>query len=190
MGAEVEIIEKADWTAEGVLALMDSGKYDMMEEYVVQHPDIMALSPSGLNTVRVFTQLTGTGEVEILGARLRISINSKVDNMAAGNPAAPINLETGKIDGLAVFSDITRSPISEHPVTGVAIAGFQVPFWIDTLQMAKDLALFDTSNKSIGWDIAISETGPEVIEGNHNWCKLLWQLPVNQGLKSKLIQYK
>jgi len=24
------------------------------------------------------------------------------------------------------------------------------------------------------------------IEGNHDWCKLVWQLPVNKGLKSML----
>ena len=32
--------------------------------------------------------------------------------------------------------------------------------------------------------------GPELIEGNHDWCKLLWQLPVNKGLKHVLEKYK
>lgn len=28
-----------------------------------------------------------------------------------------------------------------------------------------------------------SENGPDLIEGNHDWCKLVWQLPVHKGLK-------
>ena len=38
-------------------------------------------------------------------------------------------------------------------------------------------------NRSIGWDIVITPEGPGLIEGNHDWCKLVWQLPVGRGLK-------
>jgi len=109
--------------------------------------------------------------------------------MAAGNLAAPIDISTGKVSGSGVYSDITKSDESVHPVTGVSIVGFQIPFWSEACQMARDAALFDTRNRSVGWDIAITENGPELIEGNHNWCKLLWQLPVKKGLKSELEKY-
>jgi hypothetical protein len=36
----------------------------------------------------------------------------------------------------------------------------------------------------------MTENGPDLIEGNHDWCKLLWQLPVNRGMKSELDHYK
>ena len=45
------------------------------------------------------------------------------------------------------------------------------------------------SNKSIGWDVAITEQGPSFIEGNHNWCKILWQVPRDKGLKNILMPY-
>ena len=61
-----------------------------------------------MNTVRVFSQINHHNEVEILGCRLRISVNSPVDNMAAGNLAAPIDDETGLIYSSAVYSDITQ----------------------------------------------------------------------------------
>ena len=189
VGAEVKVIDVATYKADSLLKFMDDNKFDLLEEYVVQHHDIMAMSPSGLNTIRIFTQIE-EGKIHYLGARFRITINSTVDNMAAGNPAAPIDLKTGIVNGEAVFSDITREPISVHPVTGVKIVGFQVPFWKETLEMMEKAVFVAPKNRSVGWDIAISENGPELIEGNHNWCKLLWQLPAQKGLKAEIEHFK
>ncbi|MBW6492540.1 MAG: hypothetical protein K0B15_15250 [Lentimicrobium sp.] len=188
VGAEVEVVECNKFTVESLLQKMQHGNYDLVEEYVVQHPALMALSPSGLNTVRIFTQLHN-GKVDFLGARLRVSVNSPVDNMAAGNLAAPLDLETGTVTGPGVYSDIAKKDESFHPVTGYAIEGFKVPFWEETLKMVTDAALLSTANRSVGWDVAITSQGPELIEGNHNWCKLLWQLPVKKGLKEMLLKY-
>ena len=188
VGAEVEVVNCNGLDQQKLIKLMESGKYDLAEEYVVQHPSLMELSPSGLNTLRIFTQLHH-GQVEFLGARLRVSVNSAVDNLAAGNLAAPVDLETGQVSGPGVYSDITRIDEAFHPITGKPIEGFQIPFWKEALEMARQAALYTPENRSVGWDIAITNNGPELIEGNHNWCKLLWQLPVKQGLKEMLNKY-
>jgi hypothetical protein len=169
--------------------LKNSGN-DFVESFVQQHDELDALSSSGLNTIRIITQLDNDNHVYILGARLRITINSIVDNLAAGNIAAPINLETGIVEGPGVFSDITKNDLDIHPITGTKITGFKIPFWSETLSLVKNAALIDTNNKSIGWDIAITNDGPELIEGNHDWCKLLWQLPVKKGLKPVLEKFR
>jgi hypothetical protein len=188
VGAEVEVINAADYTPARLLNFMQAKGYDLAEEYVQQHPALMALSPSGVNTVRIITQLH-EGQVDIIGARLRLSVNSPVDNLGAGNLAAPIVPDTGMVNGSGVYSDITKSDETVHPITGAHIEGFRVPFWPEVLQMAKNAALYNTENRSIGWDIAITPNGPELIEGNHNWCKLLWQLPMKQGLMKMLEKY-
>jgi hypothetical protein len=188
VGAEVEVIKCSDYTPQTLIKYMQSKNYNLAEEFVIQHPALMKLSPSGLNTVRIFTQLH-EGKVVFLGARLRISVNSAVDNMAAGNLAAALNMESGEVTGAGVYSDITKPDESIHPVTGKTIIGFKVPYWYETLEMIKSAALLNPENKSVGWDIAITAIGPELIEGNHNWCKLLWQLPVKQGLKHLLVPY-
>ncbi|MCU4166229.1 hexapeptide transferase [Marinilabiliaceae bacterium A049] len=188
VGAEVKVIKCDDYNADSLLHFMMQNKFDLIEEYVIQHPMLMQLSDSGLNTIRIFTQLNN-GEVDILGARLRITVNSEVDNMAAGNLAAPIDVINGSVSGPGVYSDITKEDVSIHPVSNESIEGFKIPFWSETIELVTKAALSNSSNQSIGWDIAISEYGPELIEGNHNWCKLLWQLPVKKGLKDKLLKY-
>ncbi|MBN1386928.1 MAG: hypothetical protein JW965_00690 [Bacteroidales bacterium] len=188
VGAEVEVILCKDYSPESLINYMLSKKYDLAEEYVQQHQAMMALSPSGLNTVRVLTQLN-EGNVDFLGARLRISVNSPVDNMAAGNLAAFIEMETGIVKGPGVYSDITKEDMIAHPVTGKAISGFNIPFWDEVIALTRKAAIYLPENRSVGWDIAITEEGPELIEGNHNWCKLLWQLPAREGLKHELEKY-
>lgn len=188
-GNGIEILDSENLTPEKLAYRLETNGNDMAEEFVQQHPDLEGLSPSGLNTVRIITQLDQNDKVHILGARLRITVDSCVDNMAAGNIAASIDEETGIVEGPAVYSDITKESVKTHPVTGVKISGFQTPFWAESVELVKRAALKDTRNRSIGWDVAITEESPELIEGNHDWCKLLWQLPVKKGLKHKLDQF-
>ncbi len=188
VGAEVKVIDCAGFTSDALTGYMKDNKLDLAEEYVIQHKSLMDLSASGLNTVRVFTQLH-SGKVDILGARLRVSVNSPVDNMAAGNLAAPIDPKTGVVNGPGVYSDITKEDRKIHPVTGRPITGFIIPYWKEVVELSENAALLTPENKSVGWDIAITDNGPELIEGNHNWCKLLWQLPVKKGMKQELEKY-
>lgn len=193
-GWGIEVMETIGLDSDSLIAQLKKTGNDLVEEYIIQHPKLMELSPSGLNTVRIYTQLTSKDEVELLGSRLRITVNSHVDNMAAGNIVAPIEENTGIVCGPAVYSDITKRDQFTHPVTNIPIVGFEVPFWQETLIMVKEAALSNKGCRSIGWDIAISEKGPELVEGNHDWCKLVWQLPVRQGLKpileKHLLEYK
>ena len=185
-GAGVKVISTNDFTKESLLKYMKSSGYDMLETYVQQHELINELAPNAVNTVRIFTQVNENGNYEILGCRMRISVEGMVDNLAAGNIAAPIDEKTGIIFGKGIYSDITKQPEENHPITAKKIVGFQVPYWDEVLIMVKKAALKYPQNRSIGWDVVVTNEGPGLIEGNHDWCKLVWQLPVNQGLKDRL----
>ena len=188
-GIDVQIEDAKKFDAKSIITFMENSQFDLVEEFVQQHSILNKLSPSAVNTVRIFTQLDDSNEVVLLGCRQRISVNSSVDNMAAGNMAALIDEKSGIIIGTGVYSDITKPEETIHPITGVQIVGLQIPFWEETVTMVKKAAKEHPENRSIGWDIVITENGPGFIEGNHDWCKLLWQLPAKKGLKSKLEPY-
>lgn len=188
-GAQVEIRDCEEFTSDSLIEYMKTTDYGLVEEFIIQHPYLNRLSPSAVNTIRIITQLNQQGKVDILGCRFRISVNSPVDNMAAGNLAAPIDEATGVVNGPGVYSDITKADREYHPVTKVRIRGFKIPYWKQALDLAREAALLHPENRSIGWDIVITDKGPGLIEGNHDWCKLLWQLPVKKGMKYKLEKY-
>lgn len=186
-GAQVDIRSVKDFNSPlEIIRFMESNKYNLVEGFIVQHPDLNRLSPSSVNTIRIITQLNKNDKVEILGCRQRISVNSIVDNLAAGNIVATIDEETGIINSPAVYSDITLEEVSVHPISGTTIVGFKIPFWQETIRMVKEAALLWPQNRSIGWDIIITKEGPGLLEGNHDWCKLVWQLPAKKGMKSEL----
>jgi hypothetical protein len=188
-GMKIEVISVRDLDSQAIIKCLAATGNDFIEECVVQHRDLMRLSPSGLNTMRIVTQLNNDDEVEILSTLLRISINSPIDNWSAGNIAAPINFSTGIIECPACYKDITKPDEYYHPITGVKIMGFKIPYWKESLQMVKDAALYNKKNRSIGWDIAVTDDGPDLIEGNHNWDKVTWQRFVKKGLKPLIEPY-
>ncbi len=185
-GSGVLIKNTSELSEDTFIQFMEKEGFDMVETFIKQHEKINSLSPSAVNTIRIFTNINEKGEVEILGCRMRISVDCEVDNMAAGNLAAPIDTNTGIINGSGVYSDITKTEESVHPITGTPIIGFEIPCWKEILDMVKEASLMYPQNKSIGWDVVLTENGPGLIEGNHDWCKLVWQLPVNKGLKELL----
>ncbi|MCO5238390.1 MAG: hypothetical protein M9933_19195, partial [Chitinophagaceae bacterium] len=125
-GKQVDVIDIPANIPDAVITLMEKGHFDLAEHYVEQHDELMRMSPSALNTVRMVTQYAA-GDVVILLAFLRISVNSEVDNLSVGsygvNFGASINLEKGIIDRPGSYLDSSKPDVHFHPVTQVPIVG-------------------------------------------------------------------
>ena len=188
-GIGIVIMPSKGLAPSGLITKLEETENDIVEAFIEQHEDLKKLSPSGLNTLRLITQLNKENQVEILGAIIRITVNNSVDNLAAGNLASEVDLSSGKITREAVYSDISKSNQKRHPITKEIFQDYQIPFFEEALAMVKEAALRFPQNRSIGWDVAITKTGPELVEANHDWCKLLWQLPINKGMKRRLMHH-
>jgi hypothetical protein len=190
-GKQVEVIEIPFDSPQSVIKIMEANSFDLAEYYVIQHDALMKLSPSAVNTIRIVTQYLEERIVIIL-AFLRISVNSNVDNLSVGeygvNFGAAINIETGEICGPGVYLDITKPDVYYHPVTKVPVIGFKIPYWEECKDIVINAAKLTPGNRSIGWDVAVTNNGPVLIEGNHNW-NLLSMSPGKKGYKKEFLQY-
>src|SRR5699024_10334690 len=102
------------------------------------------------------------------------------DNAAEGGIYASVDVKTGALDSIAINN--SRVQYERHPITNQAIKGFQIPFWDDVIEICKKAALEVPEVMCVGWDVAITNEGPVMIEGNDRWGKFLWQLPKQKGL--------
>ncbi len=139
---------------------------------LVNHPDVADLSNGALATVRAVTCRNERNEFEVTNASLRMAQGrtSIVDNFHAGGIVAKVDLRTGTM-GPATDGAMALGPgrgwCDTHPDTGGQIAGRTLPYWHETLDLARRAhALAFPDHVIIGWDVAILGDGPRLIEGN------------------------
>lgn len=155
----------------------------LVQKHIENHSNIKKLSPSALSTVRIVTTRFNN-EVYVLSADLRVgcSKDSVVDNFAKEGAIIHVDEKTGKLDKYAFRKH--KKATDKHPVSGIKFQNYQLPFWQESIALVKKLHSIFTGLSSIGWDIAITESGPIVIEGNANWDYTIPQTTMG-GLKEK-----
>ena len=75
-------------------------------------------------------------------------------------------------------------PLANHPDTALPFASVTIPFWEETLQLARDVQRhFASFNRFIGMDIGVSEDGPVVIDLNNIFGSGLFESVAGPMLK-------
>jgi hypothetical protein len=136
---------------------------------VTNHRDLLDLGAGALSTVRMLSCRNEAGGYEVTDAAFRMSVDpaSAVDNFHAGGIAAAVDVRTGRLGratDLGTGPDIVWHDV--HPLTGAQITGRQLPMWRGTLELAAQAHRAFSDYALVGWDIAILDDGPCVIEGN------------------------
>ena len=135
-----------------------------LEELVKQHPDMNKLCSKSVNTMRIMTfNDNGNPRIIWMGLRVGNGINS-IDNFHAQGMVVNVDMETGKLVGNAFDKNLDE--YTEHPLTHVKFDGFQIPYFEEAKQMVLKASLESDKILVVGWDVAISENGPVIIEGN------------------------
>lgn len=155
----------------------------VLDEFIVQHPEMSALYPDAVNTVRLITFLDKGNRVHLLAAVLRIGNGDVIDNFASGGMFTMLDDE-----GVALYPGVDKNSnvYREHPVTGTPIVGFRVPLYSEVLDLVAALARRTPEAPYVGWDIAITANGPVVIEGNHN-SSVFQPKPSASGVRTGLL---
>lgn len=161
--------------------------FGVIEEPIVQHPDLNKLYPCSINSYRIVT-LVRDGVAHCVYAVSKSGNSGKfVDNLDNGGICCPIDQETGKICGIAHTSALVPSDI--QPYTKIPLVGYQLPFVKEAVEMAKQAALEIPQIKYVGWDVCVMPDGPAIIEGNVYPGYDFWQLPEHTPDKTGLYPY-
>jgi len=147
------------------------------EELVVQTPEMAQFHPSSLNTIRVATVKFPDGP-EVIAAFFRTGRGGNiVDNAGAVFFFCTIDVATGVIDAVG---DEYGNNYTTHPDTDIPMVGFTIPKWEEAVTMVKELAEVVEGNRYAGWDLALTEKGWVMIEGNARG-QFVWQIPRQKG---------
>jgi hypothetical protein len=143
----------------------------IVQPRLTAHHGLAEVCTGALPTVRLVTCLDERGRPEVVGAVFRMAVgdNVTVDNLHAGGIAAAVDLDSGCLSRATnLGTDSRLGWLSAHPDTGAPIEGRALPLWDEVKTVALDAHRAFTDRVVIGWDIAILDDGPIVIEGNGN----------------------
>lgn len=160
----------------------------VFEEVICQTAQMAALNDSSVNTVRFMTTLYPNGSARVIGCFVKIGrIGKCVDNAGSGgNVDACVDVSTGEIK-YAVRFDGWRNvrEIETHPDSGARINGLVIKNW-DAI--CTEVVRFQQAFpfiKAAGWDIAITDEGPVVIEVNDFWDRT-GQFFIRRGWRNEI----
>lgn len=166
-GKGIEKIKVSDFsnTEELYKYVSDPEKnFGVIEEVIVQHPDVSKIYPDSLNCLRVVT-LVNNGEAYILYSVFKMGNNGKfVDNLENGGLACHFDLDKGEITGQGHTSALIN--YDAHPATGIKFVGYKLPYMNEVKELVRKAAMVIPEFRYVGWDVCITPNGPAIVEGN------------------------
>ena len=149
-----------------LFARLTENKQYLIEDAIVQHPKMNELYSGSVNTLRMVTLVDNDNVPHFMYALIRMGQKgAKVDNISSGGMYAPVN-EKGIITH-AAFCDKEGICHDIHPTSGTRLIGFEIPYFAEAVELVKKAALVVPGMRYVGWDIAITEKGPILVEGNN-----------------------
>ena len=154
----------------------------ILEEVVIQSKEMADLHPESVNTVRFPTFRLDDG-VHIFPPYLRMGQGTSfVDNAGSGGVFGLVDLETGRV--YAACDELGNS-YEVHPDTKAQIIGFTVPRWDEAVALAKELITVLPTVRWVGWDLALTDNGWVLIEGNER-AQFVFQIPDKKGCRKEV----
>ena len=161
---------------------------EFIEELVIQNKDWDKLNPGSINTLRVYTYALN-GKSRILYACARIGSSNKiVDNFHSGGVGVLVDTEKGCLTGPTINKANEVSDVT--PRTKVKVEGYKIPMWDEVKKMVCEAALVNDKVNIVGWDVALSDKGPLLIEGNRGPGWDLPQVLLGRGTRKELEEIK
>lgn len=165
------------------------GEDALIFEGIVRQTDQFAsFNESSVNTLRFMTTLWPDGDARVIAVFIKIGRNGRcVDNAGGGgNVDACVDIETGEIRFAVQFEGFRKiKEIDVHPDSGQVLNGVYIENWQAIREEVKRFQQSFPFCKAAGWDIAITNQGPVVIEVNEFWDRL-GQVFVRKGWRKEI----
>lgn len=160
--------------------LIAAGKH-ILEERIIQSPEMAAFNESSVNTVRAITFNTKHG-FKVPYCMIRTGRpGAFVDNSGGGGIQAEIDFETGTV--ISDAYDEHGGKYTAHPASGTVFKGYTFPDWDQLKELIFTCAAKVPQVKFIGWDLAHTRDGWVIVEGNENCYIIAVQQIRDKGMR-------
>jgi hypothetical protein len=157
----------------------------LFQEQVQSHPELRGLLGNKVSSVRAIVLLTRRGP-KLVQCVWKIPTGSNMsDNFMhgdTGNLLGAVDVETGRVKRVVSGIGTSMKIVERHPDTGQSFTSLQLPAWNQTQELCMTAAAALPGLRYQHWDIALSTSGPLVLEVNVEGSEDLPQLAYGNGL--------
>lgn len=148
----------------------------LFQEKIRQHEAINALTGgSAVGTIRLVTLDTGDGPQFFYAVWKIPAQGAMADSFWQPGSVAALLSSNGQVEVCRKGRGLGSEFVTDHLVTGNPLIGFQLPFWQEAIELACNVHSVFPGIGLVGYDMAISENGPVIIEANLNPGHTLYQ---------------
>lgn len=146
----------------------------LVTETIDQADYAKLICPVTTNTVRVITCVDPDTHAPFVARavhRFGTHETRPTDNWSRGGLCALVDLQTGTLGPGVKHAKRTRGKLewrSHHPDTGAAIEGVRIPRWEELCNALLEAVHSAPFLVYVGWDVAVTEDGFFIVEGNKN----------------------
>ncbi|TDQ81387.1 putative polysaccharide biosynthesis protein [Dongia mobilis] len=170
------------------------GRY-LVQECLENHQELRELG-DGITSVRITSCRNESDSFEVTNATLKMSLQAggSVDNFHQGGAVAKVDIINGVVGPAS--DSWHKKPCTwhdVHPLTRAPIRGRTLPRWRETIAMVEKAHALFPDRIMLGFDVAITDRGPVVIEGNvQSGCDMVQRthdLPVGQQRLGQILAF-
>jgi hypothetical protein len=163
------------------------GKIWIVQKIYNSHEKIREFNSSALNTTRIVTVVRNSCPEYLTGYMALATGNSETDSWDKGSVYVGIDIENECLKKYGYYNlEAKNISISEkHPDSGIIFEGYKIPYLKEAVDLCIRTHKLLYFNYIIGWDIAITDDGPVIIEANERPGMNAVQC-LDGGLRNKL----
>jgi len=174
---------------ERLSTILLKGNKCIIEQVVCNCALLKNIAPNSLNTLRFVTVIDKNKELHIIAALLRMGNGIAItDNYHDGGMACAIDMDAGRMRGMA--KGMFCASYDVHPYSKIVFDGYLIPDFFKCMDAIKELAFIVPDARYVGWDIALTPDGIELLEGNIPPGEDITQIASGCGMWYKMQEWK
>jgi len=164
---------------------LSNGIWIIQKKYTA-HKKIKAINASALNVLRIVTAYNGRDYVLIGGFQGFATNNASTDSWSEGSIYVGIDFRKQCLKKYGLRSPWHEGPglYEKHPDSKIIFEGYPIPFIREARDMCLSAHRLFYTNVLLGWDVAITQDGPVIVEVNEKpGMNVLQCLDINTSRK-------
>lgn len=155
----------------------------IFQKLMSPHATIRTICGDRLATVRIIT-LANEASPKVFRAcwKIPVGANTADNYWRKGNLLAQVDIAQGQVLRALSGTGLDLVQHDRHPDSGAQLIGFRLPYWQRILDTAIEAARLLRHVPLIGWDIAVLDGGPVIVEMNECPDFVMIQLADARGI--------